>query len=71
MKIKTIEAGYAKVYDESGRLLGRLYHDKLAGSGRSGMWIAETASKMKAGSGYSRQEALDALLRFRKAKGLS
>jgi hypothetical protein len=71
IKIKTIEAGYAKVYDASGRFLGSLHHDTLAGTGRSGMWFAETASKMKAGFGFSRQEALDSLLQFRKAKGLS
>jgi hypothetical protein len=70
MKIKTIEAGYAKIVSDSGHTLGYVSGEK-GGSTRTGMvWHGYSASKIKVSFGFTREEAARKVIEWRQEKGL-
>lgn len=62
MRAITIESGYARVANDTGHTLGHVYLDKLAGSTRSGHWVALSPGKRNVGSGQTRAQAVDSLM---------
>lgn len=67
-RVITIESGYARVANATGHTLGHVYHDKLAGSTRSGQWVAQSPGKRKVGSGVTREQAVAALIAWQEAR---